>query len=171
MLKKRDYYVVLGVDRKADLTMIKKAYHERAMDLHPDRNPGDKFAGIRFRELSEAYAVLKHPQKRAAYDLENSAEEKSAYKNQPTYGYQQNTTENSKPDIKKYTPKKDWGLTFDLSHVLPYSYDDVMEFIKIFALIGIPFIALIIAVHSLFDTGSHSKNTNQVTTSSEVQKK
>ncbi len=65
---KRDYYEVLGIDRKAGEDDIKKAYRSLARKYHPDHNPGDKSAEERFKEIGEAYEVLKDPQKRAAYD-------------------------------------------------------------------------------------------------------
>ena len=68
MAGKKDYYEVLGVERKATPEDIKKAYRALAMKHHPDRNPGDKKADQRFKELNEAYDVLKDEQKRAAYD-------------------------------------------------------------------------------------------------------
>ena len=68
MAGKKDYYEVLGVERKATPEDIKKAYRALAMKHHPDRNPGDKKADQRFKDLNEAYDVLKDEQKRAAYD-------------------------------------------------------------------------------------------------------
>jgi molecular chaperone DnaJ len=68
MLAKRDYYEVLGVNRNADETTIKKAYRKFALQFHPDRNPGDKEAEERFKEAAEAYDVLRDPQKRNIYD-------------------------------------------------------------------------------------------------------
>jgi molecular chaperone DnaJ len=65
---RRDYYEVLGVTRDATIEDIKRAYRKRAIEYHPDRNPGDKAAEERFKEVSEAYAVLSDPDKRAAYD-------------------------------------------------------------------------------------------------------
>ena len=65
---KRDYYEVLGVARDADGTVIKKAYRRLAVELHPDRNPGNATAEDQFKEASEAYQVLSDPEKRALYD-------------------------------------------------------------------------------------------------------
>ena len=66
--QKRDYYEVLGVDRNADDATIKKAYRQLAKKYHPDMNPGDKEAEVKFKEASEAYAVLSDPDKRRQYD-------------------------------------------------------------------------------------------------------
>ena len=65
---KRDYYEVLGVDKSADENAIKKAYRVLAKKYHPDANPGDVEAEKKFKEASEAYAVLSDPQKKAQYD-------------------------------------------------------------------------------------------------------
>lgn len=63
-----DYYQILGVDRNADAKALKSAYRKLAMQYHPDKNPGDEAAEKKFKEISEAYDVLKDEQKRAAYD-------------------------------------------------------------------------------------------------------
>ena len=66
--EKRDYYQVLGVDKNASAEEIKKAYRKNAMKYHPDRNPGDKQAEEKFKEIGEAYEVLSDSEKRARYD-------------------------------------------------------------------------------------------------------
>lgn len=68
MTGKQDYYDLLGVGRDADPETIKKAYRKLAMQYHPDRNPGDTTCEHKFKEISEAYDVLKDEDKRAAYD-------------------------------------------------------------------------------------------------------
>ena len=74
-MAKRDYYEVLGVPRSAGEDEIKKAYRKLAFENHPDRNPGDKSAELRFKEATEAYEVLRDPQKRARYDQVGHAAE------------------------------------------------------------------------------------------------
>lgn len=64
----RDYYEVLGVDRNATQEEIKRAYRKLALQYHPDRNPNDKEAEARFKEIAEAYEVLSDPEKRRRYD-------------------------------------------------------------------------------------------------------
>ena len=68
MAEKRDYYEVLGVDKSASAEEIKKAYRKKAIQYHPDKNPGDKVAEEKFKEAAEAYEVLSDPQKRQRYD-------------------------------------------------------------------------------------------------------
>jgi len=69
----KDYYQILGVSRAASTDDIRKAYRKLAMKYHPDRNPDDKQAEERFKEINEAYQVLNDPQKRAHYDRVGSA--------------------------------------------------------------------------------------------------
>ena len=67
-MAKADYYESLGVEREANADDLKKAYRTAAMKYHPDRNPGDADAETKFKEVNEAYEILKDDQKRAAYD-------------------------------------------------------------------------------------------------------
>jgi molecular chaperone DnaJ len=67
-VRKRDYYEVLGVSRSADESELKTAYRRLALQYHPDRNPDDPDAEEKFKEASEAYAVLSDPEKRSRYD-------------------------------------------------------------------------------------------------------
>ncbi len=64
----KDYYEILGVERSADAAAIKKVYRKLAQKYHPDKNPGDKQAEEKFKEITEAYAVLSDPEKRRQYD-------------------------------------------------------------------------------------------------------
>ena len=66
---KRDYYEVLGVDKNADDAALKKAYRALAKKYHPDMNPGDKEAEKKFKEASEAYAVLSDPESTISSDM------------------------------------------------------------------------------------------------------
>lgn len=68
MAEKRDYYEILGVSKNASDDEIKKAYRKLAVKYHPDRNPGDKTAEAKFKEINEAHEVLSDKQKRARYD-------------------------------------------------------------------------------------------------------
>ncbi|MCB0542682.1 MAG: DnaJ domain-containing protein, partial [Saprospiraceae bacterium] len=67
-MSKRDYYEVLGVKKDAAADDIKKAYRKKALEYHPDRNPGDQSAEEKFKEAAEAYDVLSDADKRARYD-------------------------------------------------------------------------------------------------------
>ncbi|MEQ9825144.1 MAG: molecular chaperone DnaJ [Puniceicoccaceae bacterium] len=67
-MAKTDYYELLGVNRDATAEEMKKAYRKLAVKYHPDKNPGDAAAEAKFKEISEAYDILKDPDKRAAYD-------------------------------------------------------------------------------------------------------
>ena len=69
----KDYYKILGVERSANADEVRKAYRKLAMQYHPDRNPGDKQAEEKFKEINEAYQVLSDTQKRARYDQLGSA--------------------------------------------------------------------------------------------------
>ena len=65
---KKDYYEILGVSKNATAAEIKKAYRKKALEYHPDKNPGDKEAEEKFKEAAQAYEILSDEQKRAQYD-------------------------------------------------------------------------------------------------------
>ncbi len=67
-MSKRDFYEILGVSRDAKPEEIKKAYRQKALKYHPDKNPGDETAEARFKEAAEAYEVLSNPEKKSRYD-------------------------------------------------------------------------------------------------------
>lgn len=69
-LQEPDYYARLNVARNADITAIKRAFRKLALQCHPDHNPNDGQAEQRFKQINEAYSVLKDPQQRAAYDYQ-----------------------------------------------------------------------------------------------------
>ena len=72
-MSKRDYYEVLSVTKTVTEVELKAAFRKKAMEHHPDKNPGDKMAEVRFKEVNEAYQCLSDPQKRAAYDRHGHA--------------------------------------------------------------------------------------------------
>ncbi|MBF0529006.1 MAG: DnaJ domain-containing protein [Deltaproteobacteria bacterium] len=78
-MSNHDYYRLLGVTRKSTQDEIKKAYRKLAVKYHPDRNPGDKKSEEKFKEISEAYAVLSDPEKRSKYDMFGHAEFRQQY--------------------------------------------------------------------------------------------
>ena len=67
-MAQRDYYEILGIRKDAGEDEIKRSYRRLAMQYHPDRNPGDKEAEEKFKEASEAYEVLRDPEKREIYN-------------------------------------------------------------------------------------------------------
>ena len=71
MSQKRDYYEVLGVDKKASESDLKKAFRSKARKFHPDKNPDDPDAEARFKEVQEAYAILSNPDERRKNKLQS----------------------------------------------------------------------------------------------------
>ena len=79
-LYEKDYYAILGVDKKADAAIIKKTYRSMARELHPDKTKGDKKLEDRFKEVSEAYEILSDVKKRSEYDQARQAFQSGAYR-------------------------------------------------------------------------------------------
>ena len=79
-LYEKDYYAILGVDKKADAASIKKKYRQLARELHPDKTKGDKKLEDRFKEVSEAYDILSDDKKRAEYDQAREMFQSGAYR-------------------------------------------------------------------------------------------
>ena len=79
-LYEKDYYAILGVDKKADAATIKKTYRSLARELHPDKTKGDKKLEDRFKEVSEAYEILSDVKKRSEYDQARQSFQSGAYK-------------------------------------------------------------------------------------------
>jgi molecular chaperone DnaJ len=86
-MAKRDYYEVLGLERGVEVEEMKKAYRKLALKYHPDKNPNDKSAEEKFKELSEAYEVLSDPGKRASYDRFGHAAFDPRSRGAGTYGF------------------------------------------------------------------------------------
>lgn len=83
----KDYYKILGIDRKATQEQIKRAYRKLALQFHPDRNPGDAKAEEKFKEINEAYQVLSDPTKRSRYDQLGESYTRWQQHGAPTEGF------------------------------------------------------------------------------------
>src|SRR5260370_5897991 len=87
-MAKQDFYEILGVSKSASADELKRSYRKLAMNHHPDRNPGDKGAEQKFKEINEAYDILKDDQKRAAYDrFGHAAFEQGAARRPGDFGF------------------------------------------------------------------------------------
>jgi curved DNA-binding protein CbpA len=154
VLKKRDYYIVLGVERNAKPAAVKKAFHAKAMQYHPDKNPGDKFAEMKFRELNEAYDILKNAGKRSAYDHELRAAEMA--KKGPS----------REEPVKTFRPPSEIERTFGRarngddesgSSGFLSNYEDVMDTLKMLLMFGVPFAIAGIAIYAAIQHNLHEK--------------
>lgn len=84
---KKNYYSILEIEQTADGDQIRKAYHRLALEYHPDRNPDDEVSEEKFKEVSEAYAVLGDPKKRRDYDQHGHADFQRRYRHQTMYDW------------------------------------------------------------------------------------
>lgn len=89
----KNYYEILGVPKDADEAQLKKAYRKLALQYHPDKNPDDPSAEEKFKEVSEAYDVLRDPEKRASYDYFGKSGANPGFKSNFHQEYQERTTE------------------------------------------------------------------------------
>lgn len=89
----KNYYEILGVPKDADESQLKKAYRKLALQYHPDKNPDDPSAEEKFKEVSEAYDVLRDPEKRASYDYFGKSGANPGFKSNLHQEYQERTTE------------------------------------------------------------------------------
>ena len=103
-----DFYVLLGVARTATEVEIKKAYRKLAMEYHPDRNPAPE-AEARFKEITEAYEVLRDPEKRSAYDRYGKAGRRRAAADSDSI-----TSISAKRSTSSCATSAPWGVRVDL---------------------------------------------------------
>ena len=89
----KDYYKILGVDKSADEAAIKSAYRSLALKYHPDKNPDNKEAEEKFKEINEAYEILKNPQKRKNYDQFGDPDGTAGFSGTRTYGFRTGSAE------------------------------------------------------------------------------
>ena len=106
MAAKRDYYEVLGIDRNADESAIKKAYRKLAKKYHPDSNAGNPAAEQKFKEVTEAYTVLSDPEKRKMYDQFGHA----AFDGGAS-SYENAGANNGNGGYREYHLKETWGIS------------------------------------------------------------
>ena len=124
----KDYYEILGVSREADTGEIKKSYRKLALECHPDRNPGNKEAEEKFKELANAYEVLSNPDKRSAYDVGGEQALKNQFQFKPGEGdpYKDfsEAFRDVMPRFKDMKPKKYSNPKLDIRENITISIDD-----------------------------------------------
>ncbi len=121
-MAQKDYYQILGVPRNATLEEIKKAYRRLALKYHPDRNPGNKEAEEKFKEISEAYSVLSDPEKRAIYDA-------YGYEGLKQAGHKGYETEDISDIFKRFSDifEEFFGFSFEDGEEVPRRGADIRE--------------------------------------------
>ena len=124
----KDYYEILGVSKEATTEEIKKAYRKRALETHPDRNPGNKEAEEKFKELAKAYEVLSNDDKRSAYDAGGEQALKNQFQFKPGEGdpYKDfsEAFRDVMPRFKDMKPKKYSNPKLDVRESIIISIDD-----------------------------------------------
>lgn len=124
----KDYYEVLGVSKEATTEEIKKAYRKLALETHPDRNPGNKEAEEKFKELAKAYEVLSNDDKRSAYDAGGEQALKNQFQFKPGEGdpYKDfsEAFRDVMPKFKNMKPKKYSNPKLDVRESIIISIDD-----------------------------------------------
>ena len=103
-----DYYKILGVAREATADEIRKAHRRLSRELHPDKHPGDKATAERFKQVQEAYEVLKDPQKREQYDRYGSAFKGGGGWGQGPFRWETRTARASARAWPETTPRRCW---------------------------------------------------------------
>lgn len=131
----KNYYEILGVPKDADEAQLKKAYRKLALQFHPDKNPDDPSAEEKFKEVSEAYDVLRDPEKRASYDYFGKSGTNPGFKSSFHQEYQERTTESFQNlfteifgDIFSKSSRKAKGT--DLRYNLHISIEEVASGVK-----------------------------------------
>ncbi|MCD6382913.1 MAG: DnaJ domain-containing protein [Thermoplasmata archaeon] len=131
----KTYYEVLGVSEKATIDEIKRAYRELAMKYHPDKNPEDKTANERFREIKQAYDVLSNPSRRQKYDNYLRMKREGRLPNQQTYQSVASATNGGQGTggvyPRGYTPKRGKDVDYELTISFRESYFGTEKTIKV----------------------------------------
>ena len=125
----KDYYEVLGVSKEATTEEIKKAYRKLALETHPDRNPGNKEAEEKFKELAKAYETLSNPDKRTVYDSGGAEALKNQFQFKPgtegkAYEDWSEAFRDVMPRFKDMKPKKYSNPKLDIRESVTISIDD-----------------------------------------------
>lgn len=138
-MAKQTYYEILGVPKNATDAEIKKAYRRAALNFHPDRNPNNPTAAIRFREAAAAYEVLSDPEKRKLYDMYGSDFEK---RQQPNYQPPPGPSPHEPPDsiMEEVYIELGWQLVNEHGRYIPADIFDVTFFDELRAGIRLPFV-------------------------------